>query len=578
MKYVINQLFGIMVNHKKTKVFIMIALTILASILEVVSIGLIMPFMALISDMENFSILDNIPFFGSYIQSIDGNKLIILLAIAFGFFSIAASIFRIIALNYSTKLSFELGADLSESIFSSILYQSYDQHLRNQSSDLISALATKVNLVIFNVLVPASIIASNIILTIAIMSMLFYIDPFTAFAVIGVFSLFYIVTLTLTKKIQNKISLTVVKESNRVIKYMQEPIQSIRDVIMDSMHKPFIERFGKSDRRLRMSQANAQIIAQSPRFILEGFTMVGFSLFVILQNTDSVNISNSLPIIALLALSAQRLLPVVQQIYASVISIRTNKNIFIDISNILSKEINIESKMGQIVEKKMFMRSIYFQDVSYSYHGTNSNVLNKVNLEIPFPSTIGIVGDSGSGKSTLVDILMGLLPPSSGKVLIGSRVINCNNIVSWRKGISHVSQKSYMINDSIINNLKLEGDEVDIEYIWKCLRIAEIDKFVESLPLGIDTIVGDNGSLLSGGQRQRLLIAKSLIRDSVLLILDEATNGLDRETERKVIDNIISMKPNMTIILITHRIEITKGFDFVFKVENKNVSKVNNVL
>ena len=221
------------------------------------------------------------------------------------------------------------------------------------------------------------------------------------------------------------------------------------------------------------------------------------------------------------------------------------------------------------VVKKEF-KKISFKDLSFSYNNNDGDVLTNINLSFNLNSKIGIVGKTGSGKSTFIDLIMGLLKPTSGKILIDENELNDDLISTWQNQISHVPQSIFLINDTIKNNItfNINETEVDIERLKQVIIYAELEDFINKSEKGLDTIVGENGINISGGQKQRIGIARALYKNKSILIMDEATSALDYDTENKIINNIMQNFPNISLLSITHRVNSLKDFSQIINLND----------
>ena len=243
--------------------------------------------------------------------------------------------------------------------------------------------------------------------------------------------------------------------------------------------------------------------------------------------------------------------------------------------NVIHKELKLESAHDtNPIQDFNFQNVIELKNIIFKYDKSN-HVLNKVSLKINKGDTVGIIGESGSGKSTLVDLLMGLIEPSSGEILVDG-IKNFQLTKSWKNKIGYVSQSIYLMDDSIKNNIGFGISEklIDETRVNNLLRQVKLDNFIKTLDKGINTKVGERGVQLSGGQRQRIGIARALYHDPDIIILDEATSALDLETERDIMDTFRGLKGKRTIIMIAHRISTLKDSDFLFKIEKGEIQKL----
>jgi ATP-binding cassette subfamily B protein len=299
--------------------------------------------------------------------------------------------------------------------------------------------------------------------------------------------------------------------------------------------------------------------------------MVFIAALALVLSINYGGIQSSLPLLGVLALSAQRLLPALQQAYNAWTAIKGHQSSLNEVITLL--DLPVESNPlaeNDIVE---FSNSIELVNVCFSYDEGSNLTLNNVSLRINSGERIGIIGSTGSGKSTLVDILMGLLAPTSGKMLIDQLEMRQSTLVNWRKKIAHVPQNIFLTDGSIRENISFgvsEG-EIDDSRIKLAAECASLSLVIDRMPNGYNSLIGERGVFLSGGERQRLGIARALYKDSTLIVLDEATSALDSETEKKVIDSIEDLSSKKTVIMIAHRLSTVKNCDRIYVMKNGEI-------
>ena len=318
------------------------------------------------------------------------------------------------------------------------------------------------------------------------------------------------------------------------------------------------------------------ILQNIPRFYLELLAVVSLSGLVFFLLMLDYSFSSLIVIIGLFAAAAFKMLPSVNKILNSFVNIRYG----LSSVEMIHEDLNMKSPKVEeknVKANKIRLNSeINFKDITYTYPGSNNKILEKINLRIPANKMIGIVGKSGSGKTTLIDLLIGILSPDNGEIIIdGKNILKMKRL--WQNNIGYIPQFIYLLDDTIKKNIALGIEDIiiDNEKIDKALRLSQSEKFVQNLPQKLETYVGEFGVRLSGGQRQRLGIARALYLDTDLLILDEATSSLDEETEKEIINSINSMKGKKTIIISSHKKEILKQCDEIYKVENQTIKKIN---
>ena len=287
-----------------------------------------------------------------------------------------------------------------------------------------------------------------------------------------------------------------------------------------------------------------------------------------------------LPLLAAIGLGFQKLLPALQQVFNNWSNMKANLsqvNQILDLSKVSNDEYNFSSSALKkyFIENKNieFNKSIELKNIFFEYNDTNKPILNKVNLQIKKGECIGLMGKTGSGKSTLIDIIMSLLEPNDGDLLVDGIKINkeenLENIIKWRQSISLVPQSIFLTDNSIYENIAfgIPKEDINFKRVVEVSKVAQIDKFIESLELGYETKVGENAIRLSGGQAQRIGIARALYRKSSVLILDEATSALDIKTEKKLIQSIFGYLKNVTVIMVAHRLSTLKNANKILELK-----------
>jgi ABC-type multidrug transport system fused ATPase/permease subunit len=244
-----------------------------------------------------------------------------------------------------------------------------------------------------------------------------------------------------------------------------------------------------------------------------------------------------------------------------------------DIIDELNKnKINKTNYYSNNITKLSLDSSIKIQNISFSFPESKKEIFKDFSLEIKKGEKIGVVGPSGSGKTTLINIILGFFPPDKGKVSADNKDIHLN-LKSWHSRIGYIPQEIYLLDDTVLKNIALgiKEDAEDLNKLEAALKSAEIYDFINNLPDGINTMVGDRGIRFSGGQRQRVGIARALYRDPNVLIFDEATSSLDEETEKKFIENIFNLNGNRTIIISTHKLNSLNKCDKIYSIKNNKL-------
>jgi ATP-binding cassette subfamily B protein len=347
----------------------------------------------------------------------------------------------------------------------------------------------------------------------------------------------------------------------------------IRDVIIDGTQEVYIRIFRESDVLLRDASAKIAIIGGAPRYVVETIGMVLIGFIAYLLSGRSGGLIDAIPLLGALALGAQRLLPLQQQIYNSVTMLIGGKAVLIDALLILDQPMSLE-KVVETSSTLSFRKALAFEKVHFRYSPQAPWVLKGFNLEIRRGQRVGIIGITGSGKSTIVDILMGLLPPTEGCLRVDGVKIDEFKQRAWQQHLAHVPQHIYLADTTITENIAfgVPEKEIDMNRV-KCAAVnAQIDSTIQAWPDGYQTRVGERGVRLSGGQRQRIGIARAFYKNADIIIFDEATSALDVETEEDVMSAIDELDNNLTIFIVAHRLSTLKSCDRIVKIIDGVVS------
>lgn len=555
----------------KKMLLIVILAMVLASIAEVLSIGAVVPFLAVISNPDTLS---NYRLGNYLIDRMDGNVDSIVLVISSIFIgtAIVAGAVRILLIRLSTKFLFGAGSEISVAIYRNTLYQPYIFHVSTNSSEIVSGITNKVNTLIYDTLSPILLMLSATMMMTFVLGAMIVINPAITFCSIFVFGFIYLCVAKFVKKRVNENSTTIAKLSTKLVKVLQESLRGIRDILIDNNQDKYCKEYQRIDAELREAYGNNQFISQSPRFGIEAVGMVAIAIFSLYLTNGRGGISSAIPVLGALAIAAQRMLPLLQQLYSSWALINGAKDQCYDVLRLLSNDTS--KNKGNVTQNNVEpFNQIHFENVCYSWG--DKIVLNDLSLKVKKGEVIGIVGASGSGKSTFLDIFMGLIEPDSGSIHLNQSLLSNGNVVNWQSVISHVPQSIFLADSSVIDNIAfgVHSESINIDKVKQAITLARLDGFINGLVDGYDTNIGEMGVRLSGGQRQRIGIARALYKQSKILILDEATSALDDETESEVMQSVYGMT-DMTVIIVAHRKSTLSMCDRVLKMVDGKLCEI----
>lgn len=563
------------INHRRRLQFgFLLFLMLTSAVAEVLSIGAVIPFLGALTKPEYIYYLPSIQPFVAFLKISGPEQLLLPLTIAFCVAAIVTGSMRLLMLWFSTRLCFAVGAELSLNIYRRTLYQPYIVHCSRNSSEVISGIANKTEVVIYVISMTLTLVSSAVILTMILIALL-AINPLIAGLAFGGFGFIYLVIIGLTRKRLLLNSERISFESTNVIKSLQEGMGAIRDVLIDGSQEIYCEIYGRADYLLRRAQGSNSFIASSPRYVMESLGILLISFLAYLLSQDSNGVTSAIPFLGALALGAQRLLPVLQQAYAAWSGIRSGQAPMQSILNLLDQPLpdHIHTSNNQIL---IFEESFRLKSVSFRYLDEAPYIFRDLNLVIPKGSRVGLIGPTGCGKSTLIDIIMGLLTPTSGVLEVDGKVIEPCDQPAWQKHIAHVPQAIYLADASIEENIAfgIPKNKIDPLRVRRAAQQAQIAESIERWSMGYQTQVGERGVRLSGGQRQRIGIARALYKEADIIIFDEATSALDGETESSIMSAIEALSSSLTILIIAHRLTTLRKCNQLIKLGIGGIERI----
>jgi ATP-binding cassette subfamily B protein len=551
-------------NKKKiTLIFIIFAITI-SSFLEVLSIGSVLPFASAIMDTEIDNSSNLVKFFNFF--KFNANNKLFFTSI-FVAMVILSNVFRIFTSYLFSKFSKIIVSDLAVIIYKNNLYSGLSEIKKKNINSIVSIITEKLDAfsgVVFNLL---NAISSLFLISVITIFLFFVNFKITLFIILFI-ALFYFLIILNTKIKLIRISKELSYLSFERIKKIKETFSGFRQVSLDESQNIFFSLFKNLESRFRIIQYKMHFLNMFPRFVIESIVIISIVILIYYYNFYlNYKLIEIIPLAGIFVFAGQKLIPLFNTLYNSYTGVIGYGAYIKDIYDELPKsqyeqEKTLFKKNNKDNGTKItFNKNIIIENLYFKYENNNKLLFDSFNLEIKKGEKCLIVGKSGVGKTTLLDIFTGMISSQRGRLLVDDIEINLSNLSQWKKKIAYVSQDSFLFDESISHNISLELDSKNIDYekLIASAKLSELYEVIMKLPNGLDTIVGENGTLLSGGQKQRLSIARALYKKKEILILDEATNALDEETETRIIKNISVLK-NITIIKVTHK--INKNFIF----------------
>lgn len=570
---VLSRLWLVLGGVRRRQFLLLAVLALLASAAEMLSLGAVVPFLAVLSDPGLLAGSGGLARFAAVFGVTGDRQGLLLFAIIFALSALASGAMRILLAWANTRYSVAVGAELATAAYASALGRDYEDHVATNTADVISAITVKANVVIFKVVLPLLVILNSIVLACALGAAIIFISPAIALVTLGSLALVYLVVFRGVRKLVAADGATIARESSHVLRVVQEGLGGIRDVLIDGTAKLHVERFADADRRLRLAQGRNAFVAVVPRYVAESVGIFAIALIATWYAAGSSGVARVVPVLGALALAAQRVLPLLQQTYAAWTSVQASKASLDDLLRLLPSR---DAKHGMEVEGSApgFTDRIEFDQVVFRYRGSERNVVDGISLCIPKGARVGVIGKSGCGKSTLVDLLMGLLQPTSGSIRIDGTAICASNRQGWQRLVAHVPQSVFVADRSLAENVSISRvcEPADAARVERAVTTAQLGDFVAGLSGGLNAHLGERGSRMSGGQRQRLGIARALYKNAKLIVFDEATSALDRETEGTLVDAIGDLDREVTVIMIAHRFETLKHCDVIVEMSDGKIN------
>lgn len=565
----LKKIISIIPEEYKLKTLIILFCLFLSMFLEAMGLGILLPIVTIILDSE---IINNYPLITDFLSNfgIDSHNQIISFAmISFAIIYIAKTIFLIFIAWFVADYSQGLSANISNKIFNYYISQPYIDSVNSNTAHLQRNVTNEV-LVFTGFINNTLYLITELAIVVSIVITLILIEPKGAMLIMVILIFFSLVIYYSMKNYILKIGNDRLIFDKKRFFTLLESLNGYKEVKLFNKEAFFTKIFSARNFSYYSVMKKIQVIGQMPRLLFELIAILCFVFFIVFSVYNGKDLTNLIAVLSVFLLAAFRLLPSFNRILVNIQAIKYGSVSIDFLYSELNKTIVTNNKFLINFNLK---KPIIVKDVSYKYPNTQNYVLDNINVEIPFGSFIGIIGESGSGKSTFIDNLIGFLNPSSGKITVDNIDIH-KHPSSWMQNIGYVPQTIFLSDSSLRNNIAfgIEDNDIDDDKILNALKGAELLDFIESLSDGVNTIVGEKGAKISGGQRQRIGIARALYYNPDILIFDEGTSSLDTKTENHIINSILKFKNKKTIIMIAHRHTTLTKCERIFDFNNASLT------
>ena len=569
---IIKKILFLLNAHERKRAGLLLVLILIMALLDMIGVASILPFMAVLTnpDIVNTNIILNKVFLFLKLFGIENNQqFLFALGIMVFILLIVSLTFKAFVTYIQVQFIQMRQYSLGKRLVTGYLQQPYSWFLSRTSADLGSTVLSEVGRVVGGGLKPLMALIANGMVAITITTLLIITDPILALIVTFSLGAVYGIVYKFVRNYLDRIGKESVISNELRFTAINEAFGAAKEVKIGGLEKTYIKRFSDSSQIFAKHSASSTVINQLPRFALEVVAFGGIMLMILYMMAQTGNFNKTLPIITLYAFAGYRLMPALQQIYASFAQLAfvspALDALIGDLKNLKQPETDQDS--GTLI----FNKIIKLKNIYYNYPNTERTALKDVSLSIPVKTSVGIIGPTGSGKTTIVDIILGLLNPQKGSIEIDDQIITLKNTRAWQRLIGYVPQHIYLSDDTVAANIAfgVNSEDINQEVIEKVSKIANLHKFVTNeLPNKYQTTIGERGVRLSGGERQRIGIARALYHNPKVLILDEATSALDNQTEKVVMEAVNNLSKGLTIISIAHRLNTVKNCDIIFRLEN----------
>jgi ABC-type multidrug transport system fused ATPase/permease subunit len=543
-------------------------------ILEAVSLTLLLPVISVIVSDENpFKYLDW-DFFNSLSSSLSKSELMYLCFGILFIIYLIKTLFLLMLTYFQNLFVSNLSASISNSLFERYLSENYSFHLNNNSSKMVKNFQVEViNFIAYLRGLLNSFIETFLLL--AIIITLVYFEPYPAIIIGFSFGLLSFLFLNFTKPSISRYSKEREQLDSSISKLAIESLSGIKDLKINNAGIYFLNKFENTQNSRASIATKYNTINQVPRYFFELTAVVGIIILIIFKIVFLKEFENLITSIGIFVAATFRMMPSINRIVSGFQSINYYQNSLGILHNSLNSS-GIKESLNS-PKKLSFKEKINFDKTSFFYENQDKKIFESVTLEFSKNTIIGLIGPSGSGKSTFVDLLTGLLKPTTGSIKVDNTDIRQDKSLEWRNSIGYVSQKIFLIDDTISKNIAfgMSAGTINKSTLKDSIERSELSQLISKLENGYNSTVGEGGAKLSGGQLQRIGIARALYRKPDLLILDESTASLDKQTEKSIFKSLVKLKNDMTILIISHDLNNLSICDEIYKIEDKKILKQN---
>ncbi len=579
MKEIITKFQKVLNKKQKQRVALLIIMIIIGALLETLSVSMILPLAQLIVSEDALhgtwymsAICDLL-----HIQTTKQLLIVILGALIAVF--IAKNLYMLLLYYVQHTFIANCQFRISRDLLQIYLHKPYEYYLNVNSGDILRTVYSDTTGV-FSLLLQCMQLLTELVVAL-FLGVTVLVTDFKMTLVIGVL---LIVTMLLVNRFLKPRAGSIGQESRvkqgLMYKSIIQSINSIKDVKVYDKEQSFLNAYIKYGKRYYQLVRDNNLIGSVPKLLIETVCICGVLIYMLAAVAMGGSVTDIAPQLMAFAVAAMRLMPCASRMSTYLANIAYYKptldfvydNVDMPDEDGYQKSVEQNVRNTDIAHKLPLTGSILCEGITYHYPNSETYIFKDAEMTIPLGKSVGIMGPSGAGKSTIVDVMLGLLKPESGKITCGG-VDVFSDYGGWLHDIGYIPQFIGLVDDTISANVAfgMDVEEIDETRVWEVLREAQLQEFVEGLPEGLDTKIGERGVRISGGQRQRIGIARALYHNPEILVLDEATSALDNDTEAAIMEAIDHFHGKKTMLIIAHRLKTIENCDMIYRVENGKI-------
>jgi ABC-type multidrug transport system fused ATPase/permease subunit len=567
----VRVIWSVLTPQQRRSAVFLLALMLICTVLEMLSIGLVLPTLSLIAGEATQLPAAIEPWAARLGKPSTPGFLLAALGLLCAVYAIKSAFLLIVSF-WQTRFVANVQATTSRRLFQLYLSQPWTFHLQRNSSELVRTINDVQGFAHICTIVILTL--TELLVMCGLVGLLLWLEPTGTLVAAGlIIGTGWLYDRLARRRTRHWGELRR-NDSQQSIKHLHQGLGGAKDVKIMGCERTFVDRFRAPSDRLATTAANQFLIDQVPRQLFELLAVIALLVLAAVMVWEGRSARALIPMLGLFATVAFRLLPSVNRMVVSLQTLHYHDATIRGIADELRLEAAAAAEPAAAGRPLPFADAITLESVTYAYPGGREPALHDVSLRIPHDASVGFVGGSGAGKSTLVDVILGLLPPTGGRVCVDGRDIR-DHVRDWQSQVGYVAQSIYLCDDTIRANVAfgVPEREIDDAAVRRALKSAQLDTFVDELPDGLETFVGERGVRLSGGQRQRIGIARALYRDPPVLVLDEATSALDIDTEKEVMAAVNSLHGAKTLIIVAHRLSTVADCDLLYRLDRGRVTQ-----